>query len=126
MVAPPINYFLNHNYETDDQLERDAAPFYRPENMVLLCQKCHWMVSWRSHYEEFAASVGPEKAMELTTKALILLGVSLEDLKKGKDNRLMERVTEHMLSIYGRNYLKILKELEKARREHGLECKIRP
>lgn len=121
VIPAPTEYFLRHPYESDEQLERDAASFYREENMVLLCQKCHWVLSWRSHYEEFAASVGSEKAMELTAKALILFGVSLEDLKRGEDKRLMEHVTEHMFSIYGCDYLKILKELEGAREEHRLQ-----
>ncbi|MEM2882465.1 MAG: HNH endonuclease signature motif containing protein [Candidatus Bathyarchaeia archaeon] len=121
VIPPPMEYFLRHFHGSSEELERAAAPFYREENLVLLCRKCHWMVSWRSHYKEFAASLGPEKAMELTVKALTLFGVPLEDLKRGKDKQLMERIMEHMFSIYGPGWRTFHRELMESRVEKGAE-----
>jgi len=119
IVPPPIEYLLSHNYENDEQLERDASPFYRLENMVLLCRKCHMLLDYPHLLQEFSTRHGREEAAELVMKALIDAGVKLEDLKSGGHKRVMESVIERMFDIYGRDYLEILEELEKARQEHS-------
>ena len=117
VVAPPINYFLSHTYETDDQLEKDAALYYRDENMLLLCRKCHMLYDYPYLLQEFAADVGREKAAELVSKVLIEAGVPLEDVTGGGHKRVRDRVMDHMSALYGFDYGKFLEELRKAERK---------
>ena len=117
MVAPPINYFLSHTYENDEQLEEEAALYYRNENMLLLCRKCHMMYDYPYLLQEFATDVGHEKAAELVAKALIDAGVPFEDVKGGGHKRVRDRVMDHMIALYGSGYGKFLEELRRVERK---------
>ena len=116
IVPPPINYFLKHAYESDEQLEEDASPFYRPENMVLLCRKCHMLLDYPYLLQEFTADMGPKKAAELLSKALIDAGVPLEDSKSGGTERVLRGIIEYMDDLYGSDFLLRHMELESMRK----------
>ena len=116
VVAPPQSYFLSHTYESGEEFERAAAPFYRPENMVLLCQKCRWLHNWPRAYEKWATKYGPANARELITKGFIFLGFSFwegtRSLMRGENKCIMERVIQHMFDIYGPGWKIIFEELD--------------
>ena len=125
IVAPPINYFLSHTYETAEQLEKDAALYYRDKNMLLLCRKCHMIYDYPYLLQEFAADVGREKATELVARALIDAGVPLEELRGGGHERVRDRVMDHMFVLYGSDYGKFLEELRNAERKRKKEVRKR-
>ncbi len=116
IVPPPRTYFLKQAYESNEQLEKAASPFYRPENMVLLCHKCHMLLDYPYLLQEFIADVGPKKAAELVSKALIDAGVPLEDVKSGENERVLRRVIEHMFDLYGPDFMLRHMELESMRK----------
>jgi len=114
VVAPPIDYFLGHVYQSDEQLKRDAAQFYGSTNMVLLCRKCHMLLDYPMLLQELAAKHGREKAAELITKALMDADVTLNEVKSGGHERVQRRVAERMFSLYGPGWKMIFEELNEA------------
>ena len=116
IVPPSINYFLKHAYKSDERLEKEASPFYRPENMVALCRKDHMLIDYPYLLEEATADVGPKKAVELVSRVLINAGVQLEDLESGGIERVLRRVIDYMDGIYGIDFILRHKELESMRK----------
>jgi len=116
IVPPPINYFLKHAYGSDERLEKEASPFYRPENMVTLCRKCHMLLDYPYLLQESIIASGREKAAELVSKVLVDAGVPLEDVKSGGNERVLRRVIDYMSNIYGPDFLFRHMELESIRK----------
>ncbi len=119
MMHPPSDYLLSRSCEGAEQFEREMAPFYRPENMVLLCRRHHMIQDQLHLFQEFGGEKDPKKAAELVAKALRDAGVTLQEAMSRSWKRVSGVITEHMLAIYGPGWLKFLRELERAREEHG-------
>ncbi len=119
MMHPPSDYLLSRSCEGAEQFEREMAPFYRPENMVLLCRRHHMIQDQLHLFQEFGGEKDPKRAAELVAKALRDAGVTLQEAMSRSWKRVSGVITEHMLAIYGPGWLKFLRELERAREEHG-------
>jgi len=67
-------------------------------------------------FHVFAADVGCEEAVKLAAKALILAGVSLEELKHGGHERVRNLIAKRMFALYGPDHGRFFEELSNIER----------
>jgi len=100
----PISGESRISFVSKGQVERTALPYYAPENLMILCRRCHMLFDIKDLTRKFLRHRDRKESLEMSVKVLIDAGIKLSELKSGGVENVQRGVYHYMHKLYGENY----------------------
>lgn len=105
----PISGESRYPYASKAEVEKFASLYFAPENLVILCRRCHMLFDIKELTQTFLSHRDYKQAMKMSVIVLIDAGIKPSELEQGGVERVQNKIRDYMCELYGKRYFEKLR-----------------